>query len=210
MKTAFIWAIDGDIGAATAQRLQEEGWRVVGTSHSGQATAQADVSNEFSVQQAVMTIGQEVEQVDLWVYAAGDITFANAADLELAGWQQVINANLTGAYLTLHHSLPLLAEDAHIVFIGALSEQLQFPRLSAYAAAKAGLEAFVAVLGKEERKRTVTLIRPGAVATKFWERGPAKLPKQHLQADEVAAAILEAHASKQGGQIDLLPEHTKN
>ncbi len=204
MKTAMIWAIDGDIGAATAQRLRQENWRVVGTSRTG-AGVQADVADEYSVRQAVLEIGHEVDIVDLWVYAVGEIAFAKAADLDLAGWQRVINANLTGAFLALHHSLPLLADDAHIAFIGALSEQVQLPRLGAYAAAKAGLEAFVAVLGKEERKRTVSLIRPGAVATKFWDRGPAKLPKTHLQPSDVAAAIVDAYANKRGGQIDLVP-----
>ena len=44
-------------------------------------------------------------------------------------------------------------ENAHIIFIGAVSERLKLPGLSAYAASKAGLEAFAEVLGKEERKK---------------------------------------------------------
>ena len=60
-----------------------------------------------------------------------------------------MTANLSGAYLATHHSLPLLAEDAHLVFLGAVSERLRLPGLSAYAAAKAGLEAFGEALGKE-------------------------------------------------------------
>jgi len=38
-------------------------------------------------------------------------------------------------------------------------------RLSAYAATKSGLEAFADSLRKEQRKRRVLVVRPGAVAT---------------------------------------------
>jgi NAD(P)-dependent dehydrogenase (short-subunit alcohol dehydrogenase family) len=169
------------------------------------ATVQADVADGYAVGQAVMALNGDMDAVDLWVYAIGDIAFTKVADLSPTDWTRILNANLNGAFLALHHSLPLLAPDAHLVFIGALTEQLQLPRLAAYAAAKAGLEAFVAVLRKEDRKRKVTLVRPGAVDTKFWERGPATLPKDHLQPGDVAKAILTAYQEGETGQIDLLP-----
>jgi NAD(P)-dependent dehydrogenase (short-subunit alcohol dehydrogenase family) len=212
MKQAMIWGGDGDIGSALARHLLDEGWRVVATTHNDAevdgrlaAMVQADVADGYAVGQAVMALNGDVDAVDLWIYAIGDIAFTKVADLSPADWTRILNANLNGAFLALHHSLPLLAPDAHLVFIGALTEQLQLPRLAAYAAAKAGLEAFVAVLGKEDRKRKVTLVRPGAVDTKFWGRGPATLPKDHLQPDDVAKAILTVYQEGQTGQIDLLP-----
>lgn len=45
------------------------------------------------------------------------------------------------AYGTTHYSLPLLAADAHLVFLGAMSERLRWPGLAAYTAAKVGLAA---------------------------------------------------------------------
>ena len=52
----------------------------------------------------------------------------------------------------------------------------------------------------------MTVVRPGAVDTKFWTRGPARLPQEHLQADDVARAILNAYHEKTSGQLDLVPE----
>ncbi|MCB0054898.1 MAG: SDR family NAD(P)-dependent oxidoreductase, partial [Caldilinea sp.] len=99
---------------------------------------------------------------------------------------RILGANLTGAYLTTQQSLPLLAERAHLVYLGAYSERLQLPGMSAYAAAKAGLEAFAAALAKEQRKHRVTVVRPGAVATPLWEKVPLRLPRTALAPAELA------------------------
>ncbi|MBX2999891.1 MAG: SDR family NAD(P)-dependent oxidoreductase [Caldilineaceae bacterium] len=213
MKQALIWGGDGDIGQTLAGQLLDAGWRVAVTIHNDAETdhrlaaaVQADVADDYSIRQAVLALNGEIDTVDLWVYAVGDIAFTKVADLSPTDWSRILNANLNGAYLALHHSLPLLAVDAHLIFIGALTEQLQLPRLAAYVSAKAGLEALVAVLAKEERKRKVTLIRPGAVDTKFWQRGPATLPKAHLKPGDVANSIFTIYHEGRTGQIDLLPK----
>jgi short-subunit dehydrogenase len=79
---------------------------------------------------------------------------------------------------------------------------LRLPGLSAYAAAKAGLEAFAEVVRKETRRK-VSVVRPAAVATRFWEKVPFKLPPHHLQADDIARRILEAYQEGSQGPLDL-------
>jgi NAD(P)-dependent dehydrogenase (short-subunit alcohol dehydrogenase family) len=155
------------------------------------------------VEQALEAVRQETDQVDLWIYAAGDIAASKVADASPQDWQRILNANLVGAHLATHYSLPLLASDGHLVFLGAISERLRLPRLSAYAAAKAGLEAFVQVLGKEERKRRVTLVRPAAVDTPLWDKVPFRLPPKALGPDEVAARILAAYHDGHRGVLDI-------
>jgi NAD(P)-dependent dehydrogenase (short-subunit alcohol dehydrogenase family) len=164
---------------------------------------EADVADEFSVQRAVFAAAQQLPAVDLWIYAAGDIAAAPVAGMDDTTWRRILDANLTGAYRAVHHSLPLLAEDAHIVFLGAYSERLQLPGLSAYAAAKAGLEAFAVALAKEERRRRVTLVRPGAVATPLWEKMPVRLPRSASTPEEIAGKILQAVREGHRGQLDL-------
>ncbi|MGD2157232.1 MAG: SDR family NAD(P)-dependent oxidoreductase [Anaerolineales bacterium] len=120
------------------------------------------------------------------------------------GWSDIISVNLTGAYYAIHYSLPLLSENAHIVFVGAVSERLQLPGLSAYAASKAGLEAFAAALSKEERKKRITVVRPGAVATALWDKVPLRLPADAASPQKLADKILEAHRMGHKGQLDLV------
>ncbi len=210
MKTAMIWGAGGGIGRALVEKLQAEAWRVVGVSRQTDPIADlaplafaADVSQPHTVEQAAYAAGMEVESVDLWVYAIGDIASTRVAQLAPGEWARLRAANLDGAYLAWLHSQPLLAPEAHLIFIGAITERLQLPGLSAYVAAKAGLAAFAEVLGKEQRRQRVTLVRPAAVNTPFWEKVPFKLPPNALTPSTVADRILTAHAAGHKGVLDL-------
>jgi 3-oxoacyl-[acyl-carrier protein] reductase len=210
MKTAMIWGASGGIGQALTAQLLTEDWYVIAIGRNVEQiddkatlTVRADVANAFSVQEAVLSASYEVEEVDLWIYAAGDITSIPVEEMAPEKWQQILGANLTGAYLTTHFSLPLLAEDAYLVYLGAVSERLRLPGLSAYAAAKSGLEAFAEALRKEERKRRVMVVRPGAVATPFWDKVPLRLPKDAPTPEKVAKRILSAYLEGYTGTLDL-------
>ncbi|NJN94676.1 MAG: hypothetical protein HC875_11575, partial [Anaerolineales bacterium] len=68
---------------------------------------------------------------------------------------------------------------------------------------KAGLEAFAEALGKEERQRRVTLVRPGAVATPLWSKAGLKLPATAISPETLAQRILEAHESGHKGLLNF-------
>ena len=211
MSKAMIWGANSDIGRAIIQQLDQEGWQVVAFARDETAVSDlpatiievGDVADAFAVQTAVRSAAYEIDEVALWLYAVGDITAVSVSDMPHSDWQRILNANLTGAYLTLHHSLPLLAEDAHLMFVGAIHERLRLPGLSAYAAAKAGLDAFAEALKKEQRHKKVSVIRPGAVATKFWDKVPLKMPSDAMSPEKLAAKIWEAYESGHKGQLDL-------
>lgn len=208
-KNALIWGADGGIGQAVARNLLVQGWQVVTVGRHterleelGGVAVEAEISDPFAVQTAVAAISQEVDEVDLWVYTIGDITSAPVSQMALNDWRRILDANLNGAFLATHYSLPLLAADAHLFYLGAISERMRLPGLSAYAAAKAGIEAFAEVVRKETRKR-VSVVRPAAVDTPLWAKSPFKLPAHHLTPQDVAARILQAYQSGEKGNLDL-------
>lgn len=209
MPTAMIWGAGGAIGQALTADLAERQWDVIAVSRStdevpgAKMTIQADVTNDRAVEGAVMAAAYEVDQIDLWIYAAGDIISSRVEFISPQEWRRILGANLDGAYITTHYSLPLLAEDAQLIYLGAVSERLRLPGLSAYAAAKVGLEAFADALRKEERKRRILVVRPGAVATPFWEKVPMRLPKDAAPAEKVSKRIIEAHEESLTGVLDL-------
>ncbi len=210
MKTAIIWGAHGGIGRALCTLLKQEDWYVVAISRHADVleaavdlSLQADVNSEYDVQRAIQAASFEIDAAQLWIYAVGDITAVPVQRMSLGEWQRILHANLTGAFLTTHHSLPLLASDAHLFYLGAVSERLRLPGLSAYVAAKAGLEAFAEALRKEERRRKVTVVRPGAVATPLWHKVPMALPKNAATAEKVATLILKAYHSGQSGHLDI-------
>lgn len=210
MRTAVVWGAAGGIGRAVVERLMADGWTVGAVSRDADALPSltpyrytADFSNAFSVQQAVTAMGQELGEIALFIYVAGDITSEPLVQMKPATWQRIMDANLTGAYLAAHYSLPLLTEDAALVFVGAISERLRLPGLTAYVAAKAGLEAMVEALRKEERRRRVILMRPASVNTDFWQKVPFRMPANALSPQVVAEKIMQAGLAANSGVIDV-------
>lgn len=211
MKTAMVWGASGGIGRAVVKRLAQDDWTVIAIGRDELALPQeathfieaADVADETAVRDAVREASFVAEAVDLFVYAVGDINATKVSELDQSCWQRIMAANLSGAYLTTAHSLPLFAEDAHLMFIGAIHERLRLPGFAAYAAAKAGLEAFADALRKEQRQRHITVVRPGAVDTPLWDKVPLKVPKDAMTAEKLADKILSVYENQQSGTIDF-------
>lgn len=209
-KVALIWGVASGVGRALGSKLKEAGWEVIGISRQGDDLPgvadhvfAADVADPFAVQRAVLAAVQEAGEAQLFIYAAGDIKAERVETMTPATFRRIMDANLLGAYNAVHHSLPLLAADAPLVFLGAVSERMRLPGLSAYAAAKAGLESFADALRKEERKRQVIVVRPGAMNTGFWRKVPFKMPGSALAPEIVAAKIIEAVDAGHQGVLDL-------
>jgi len=209
MKTALIWGAGGAIGQAIARQLVKENWQILAAGRHLESfhdlteyVYNVELGDSFSVHSAITAISQEVSEVNLWVYAAGDIASLRVNEMHPHDWQRIIQANLTGAFLITHFSWPLFSEQTHLFYLGAISERMRLPGLSAYAAAKAGLEAFAEVVRKESRHK-VTVVRPGAVDTPFWNKVPFKLPPYHQTPDDVAARIIQAYAEGHQGWLDI-------
>jgi 3-hydroxy acid dehydrogenase / malonic semialdehyde reductase len=206
---ALIWGAGGGIGSALVTHLRKINWEVLaagrGVNDLEELTPycyEADVANPFSIQAAVTRMSQEADEVSLFVYTCGDITSQQVSDMVPQTWQRILDANLTGAFLTTQYSLPMLSSQAHLFYLGAIHEHLRLPGLSAYAAAKAGLEAFAEVVRKETRRK-VSVVRPSAAATNFWEKVPFKLPPNHLKPTDVAERIFEAYQEGSQGRLDF-------
>ena len=211
MKNAIIWGAAGGIGTALLSELKVAGWTAIAVARETREidsladhALEADFADPVSIEQTVYSISQKVESFDLWCYAAGDILSSKVSEMAPEDWDRIISANLSGAYAAIHYSLPLLSEEAHIVLLGAVSERLRLPGLSAYAAAKAGLEAFADSLSKEQRKKRITIVRPGVVATPLWEKVPLRMPADAAPPGKIARKILEAYESGHKGQLDLV------
>jgi NAD(P)-dependent dehydrogenase (short-subunit alcohol dehydrogenase family) len=211
MKKAMIWGAGGGIGQALTRTLKASNWQVIAVARDentidavADLRLEADVGDSFAVQNAVRSVSLDVDQINLWIYAVGDIVSAKVDDMKPETWRIIMDANLSGAYITTHYCWPLLATDAHLFYLGAVSERLRLPGLSAYAAAKAGLEAYADALRKENRGWRVTVVRPGAVATPFWDKVPMRLPKDAATPEKVAGRILQAFDQGQSGPLNLI------
>ncbi|GIV11061.1 MAG: hypothetical protein KatS3mg020_0552 [Fimbriimonadales bacterium] len=210
---------DSSIGQSVAEAFLEDEWQVWAVGRHAERFAEgvqwahtvsdvADFDQMAQTAQALQTYlaAHGDLRVDALVYAVGDITAQKIHEMDANAWHRILNANLTGAFVATRVFSPLFSPEPHLFYLGALSEKLILPGLSAYATAKAGLEVFAQVVAKEQPRWKVTTVRPGAVATRFWERVPFRMPPKALQPEEIALRILEAYYNEHKGALDLIPE----
>lgn len=210
MKTAMVLGASGGIGQAISSKLVQEGFQVIGIGRdisklNGNLThaVRCNFSSPSSFEEMAIEIAQMVEEVNLWIYAAGEIQFRQTSQRGTDDWRRILDANLNGVHYSVNASLPLLAKDAHLFFIGAYADRLILPGLAAYAASKAALETYTAILDIELRDKKVVLVRPAAVDTPFWMNVPFKLPGNAITAENVADRILMAYERGLSGLLDL-------
>jgi NAD(P)-dependent dehydrogenase (short-subunit alcohol dehydrogenase family) len=167
-KRAIVTGAGSGIGRAAAVRFAEQGTRVglvdVDEGRAAEtASAISDVGGESLVLVADVTredaIGAAVQRAaDAW--GGLDIVVANAAvllagkedrvdRLDLPVWQQTLDVNLTGAFLTCKHGVrALLASGGGSIVCTASPTGLygSAPGLSAYSASKAGVYGLIRVM----------------------------------------------------------------
>jgi NAD(P)-dependent dehydrogenase (short-subunit alcohol dehydrogenase family) len=154
-QTAVVTGGGTGIGAAVAVALATEGWRVVisgrrpepltalAAAHAGLSLEPipTDVADEESVRQLFDTTVERWGRVDLLFNNAG--MGGPARDLDtvpLAEWQQVVDVNLTGAFLCTREAFRVMrAQDpqgGRIINNGSISAHTPRPRSIAYTATK--------------------------------------------------------------------------
>src|ERR687887_1927849 len=143
------------IGAALAERLASHGARlaIVGlepeimgavAERCGEGTfvAECDVSSNEQVQGAVDAAAEALGGLDVVVANAGIAAGGPLRSQDLRSWQRVIEINLLGVFYTDRAALPHLERSGgYLLNIASTAAALRAPGMTAYCAAKAGVEA---------------------------------------------------------------------
>lgn len=132
-----------------------------------------DVTERAQVQRMVEKVLGDMTSIDTLIYAAGlNVRQRSLRSLDPADWDQIISANLTGAFNVLHFVLPSMRTRGSglIVQISSLSGmRANVVSGAAYSAAKFAQSALGICIGREERGRGIrsTVIYAGEVNTDF-------------------------------------------
>ena len=143
------------IGAALAQRLASQGARlalvglepetmgeVARRCGEGTFVAECDVSSNDQVTHAVDAAAEALGGLDVVVANAGIATGGPLRVQDLRSWERVIEINLLGVMYTDRAALPHLERSkGYVLNIASTAAALRGPGMSAYCAAKAGVEA---------------------------------------------------------------------
>lgn len=174
-RVALVTGAAGGLGAAIAEHLLAEGYRVIGfdrraistsierlTGVRGDATSEADV-------RALADRVAEQGPLHVLVNAVGSVCVGRFEDLTLEQWRAGLDANLTSVFLVTRAVLPVLSRatgDRAIVNVSSTLARVSDPETIAYGAAKAALEQLGRTLALDlaPRQIRVNTVAPGPVA----------------------------------------------
>jgi NAD(P)-dependent dehydrogenase (short-subunit alcohol dehydrogenase family) len=162
-KTVFITGGARGIGAETARRLAAKGARIalagLEPEELEQVAAQCgpeaiwfetDVTDWGALERAVSGTVERFGGIDVVLANAGIATGGLVRSTDRAAWERVIEVNLLGVWRTVRTCLPHVIERrGYILPVASLAAAAHAPVLSAYAASKAGVEAFADSLRAE-------------------------------------------------------------
>jgi NAD(P)-dependent dehydrogenase (short-subunit alcohol dehydrogenase family) len=220
-KIAIVTGSDSGIGKATAVRLARDGFDVGITWHSDRegaedtarelrelgrraAVTQLDVTQFEEAGDTVAALADELGGLDVFVNNAGGGESHPFLEFPLADWQQVIDLNLTGAFVCAQRAARIMVdagvEDGRIINVTSVHEHVPLPEAAAYCAAKGGLGLLTKVMALElgEHGIRVNSVAPGEIATPMTgahDEDPSEherpaLPEQRPgNAHEIAAMI---------------------
>jgi len=170
--TAIVTGGSGGIGSAIVARLRAQGTRVGVIDRSAgacDAFASADVTDPDAMRAAVAALTDELGPVDGLVCAAGIVSERPIDRLDPEEWRRVVDVSLTGTYLAVHLVAPGMASrgSGSIVAMSSGYARSGYRHGGHYAAAKAGIEAFVRSVALELGPAGVraNVIAPGPVMT---------------------------------------------
>src|SRR3954466_9291683 len=170
-RSVLITGAARGIGAALARKAAARGARValVGLEPEELARVaddlgpehlwvEADVTDAAALAAAVRRTVDTFGGLDVVVANAGIAPLTTVATSSARALSRTIEVNLIGAMLTTHAALPFVAERrGHVLLVSSAAAFTVLPGMSAYCAAKAGLERFGDALRLEVAHRGVTV-----------------------------------------------------
>jgi NADP-dependent 3-hydroxy acid dehydrogenase YdfG len=213
-KVLLITGASSGIGAATATRFAQDGWRLVLAARSLdklEALAEQLGGREraLAIRCDVTDYGEQEELVRAALDGFGriDAAFANAGFGAKRGflegspdqWRAMVLTNVLGVAYTIRATIPSLKEaKGHLLLTSSVAGRRALPG-SLYSATKHAVTA-MGEAARQDLNGTgvrVTLIEPGMVETPFFDQ-PGE---SRLEADDVARAV--AYAVAQPPHVDV-------
>lgn len=219
-KVAIVTGSTKGIGLAIAERLLNEGARVVVNGRSADVVAEVadrlgddalgfacDVADPEACERLVQAAVDHFGQLDILVNNAGLGIFKPISELSVEEWRLQVDVNLGGVFYCSKAALPHLSAsgDGYIINVGSLASRNSFANGTGYNASKFGLLGMSEAMMLDVRHDDVrvSIVMPGSVNTPFNDHEQAPERGWKLEADDCALAVMqllefpkEAHVSR--------------
>lgn len=170
-RTVVITGAARGVGAALARELAGRGARIALLGHEGTAldavastlptpslTFEVDVTDADALRDAARAVRGRLGRPSVVVANAGIAQAGLFETADLGTWRRVIDVNLTGsAHTAAAFQSDLVLTHGYYLQIASTAALAGMPLMSAYCAAKAGVEAFAHALRAETAHRGMTV-----------------------------------------------------
>ena len=199
-RVAVVTGGNGGIGLGIARGLAGAGAQVVVAARNARKSAAAvaeiqslgagsalalacDVTDENSVDALFEAVAARCGRLDILVNNAGTNIRKPPQALSLAEWREVIDTNLTSAFLCSHAAWPLLkkAGGGKVINIGSMLSIFGAGFAPAYAASKGGIVQFTKACASAWAADNIQVnaILPGWIDTELTVKARAQIPGLH-------------------------------
>lgn len=198
-KIALVTGGNGGIGLGMARGLGQAGATVLIAGRNAEKSAAAlrdlqaagtraealaaDVTDEAAVARLFAQVQDRHGRLDILVNNAGGTVRKPPQDFTLAEWNQVMDVNLTSAFLCCRAAYPLMvrAGGGKVINIGSILSIFGAPYAPAYGASKGGIVQFTRSLATAWAKDRIqaNAVLPGWIDTELTVGARAQVPGLH-------------------------------
>lgn len=130
-----------------------------------------DLADADAISDALSSVRRELGPVNILVNSAGTDVPGSVEELDVAGWDRVMDVNLRAVFLLSRSVFPDMREagGGTIINIGSVAGRRGWANASAYCASKFGLTGLTQALAAEGRAHRIRacLLYPGAMDTSW-------------------------------------------
>jgi len=163
-----------------------------------------DVCQEQDMEGLAAETTERFGRIDILIASAGILrakgsSLKTLVQMSAAEWDDVLDTNLKGVFLSNRAVLPIMIRQrsGHIINLSSTSGRKGYAFDTAYCASKFGVIGLTEALAEEARMYgiKVQVLLPGAVDTPMWDQnGPIRRPEFALPVERVAEVLIHALA----------------
>lgn len=196
MKTVVITGTTRGIGRALANKFLDEGFKVIGTSTSGETDIEdsnfeivkLDLTNPESIVDATNQIIKKADSIDVLINNSG-VNFEDwdVVEIDMSVLRKTLEVNLIGLIDFTEKLIPNISDNGQIINIssrvGSLTQNHTANSADnpSYRISKTALNMYTKILGARLKGITVSSVHPGWVKT---EMGGEDAPREPEEAAE--------------------------